>query len=154
MENKLKVLVELADIGDSNLEKATLSALLKRKIDTPVPRLIELLSHPCNKEQIDNIKNSFKEQYYSKDLESRPDLKDVLLESRSTNLAGILGTGKLSQDIYLDGKPDPRVACFKNLAGKFANESDPYKGSQQGLGRRRRKTKKHSKKSKKTLRRK
>lgn len=31
---------------------------------------------------------------------------------------------------------------------------DPYRGSQQGIGRRKRKTKKHSKKSKKTLRRK
>lgn len=152
MEKQLKTLVELAGIDDPILEKATLEKLLKRKIDTPVPRLVELLSHPCNKEQIDLIKNSFKDQYYSKNLQGQPELKNVLLESRSVNLAGILGTGKLSQDIYLNGTPDPRVACFKNLPGKVVNESDPYKGSQQGS--RRRKTKKHSKKYKKTLRRK
>lgn len=158
MEKQLKTLVELAGIDDVILKKATLAALLENKPTTPVPRLVELLSHPCNKEQIDLIKKAFKESYYTIDQGNQTEyLKSIKLESSARNLAGILGTGTLSQDIYLsDGTPDPRVACFKNLATKTTvNESDPYKGSQQGIGRKKgRKTRKHSKKSKKTFRRK
>jgi hypothetical protein len=155
MDKQLKTLVELAEIDDPILKKATLAALLNRKIETPVARLAELLSHPCNKEQIDLIKRSFKQQYYSETVQADPDIQEILLESKSRNLAGIIGTGTLSQGIYLnDGTPDPRVECFKNLAGKSANESDAFKGSQQGLGRKKRKTRKSSKKLRKTMRRK
>ena len=158
MEKQLKTLVELAGVDDLILKKATLDALLENRPTTPLPRLAELLSHPCNREQIDLIKKTFKESYYTINQGDQTDyLKSVKLESSARNLAGILGTGTLSQDIYLsDGTPDPRVACFKNLANKSTiSESDPYKGSQQGLGRKKkRNTRKASKKSKKTLRRK
>jgi len=170
-----KHLVDLSGLADPILKAETIKFIRKNGITRPIQKLVQLLNHPCSQEQIENINKQFSRKYYEAgDAEGliKPFARDEILESMAHDSAEIIGKGfdiafKDNLNVNSEtgavvvkrdpttGQPDTR---FQKCAAAEAslempsNESSAFKGSLQGLGRKR-KTRKHSKKARKTLRR-
>lgn len=165
-------LVELSGLSNPLLKKETFVQIRKKGIKRPIKKLIELLNHPCSQEQVEKINREFERKYNAAgDSEGlvKPFARDEILETMAHNAASIIAdgfdiafkdnlninsvTGQITVKRDASGQPDSRFlkcAAAEVPAGMpVANESSAYKGSQQGVGR----TRKHKKRSKKTLRR-
>ncbi len=177
MQKQVKQLVDLSGLTNPELKAATVAAVLKNGIKRPIAKLISLVGHPCAQEQIEKINTAFKTKYDR--YESQGMLDEIgisktneqeLIDSTAGMVAPIIGEGfdiAFKDNLQINsvtgavtvkrdpatGKPDSRflgcAAAEVSLEVPKGSESDPYKGSQQGLGR----TRKHKRRAKKTLRR-
>jgi hypothetical protein len=166
--------------------KAELIKLFKKSPPKDPQRLIKLVNHPCQYEQLfEKQYPSFLQRWNSPQFrDSGPDdldlagvqIKDALVNSFADHLSKIIGLGydqAFKDNLVFDEAGNPidivegqgveRMAkcreflrSSKQLQKTISSaESDPYKGSEQGILKAgRKKTRKHSKKSKKTLKRK
>lgn len=169
MSNAQK-LVDLSGLSNPLLKKETILQIRKKGIKRPIKKLVELLNHPCSQEQVEKINGEFERKYrQAGDSEGlvKPFARDEILESMANNAASIIAdgfdvafkdnlninsvTGQITVKRDASGNPDSRFlkCAAAEVPAEVPSESDPYKGSQQGLGR----TRKHKKRSKKTLRR-
>jgi len=165
-------LVELSGL-DPLLKKTTASYVRKNGLTRPVSKLAALLNHPCSQEQIEKINNELHRKIRAVEGEVDPGtgkpLSAAIIDMMSHNAAKIIGegfdvafkdnlnvnsvTGEITVKRDANGEPDSRF--LKCAAAEISpempkgSESDPYNGSQQGVGR----TRKHKKRAKKTLRR-
>lgn len=176
MEKQVKSLVELSGLDNRDLKNATVKYILKNGVKRPISKLINLVGHPCAQEQIQKDNIEFKKKYQRYEQQGMLDEmgllrtnKEELIDSYAQMMASIIGEGfdiafkdnlqinsKTGQVVVnrdpITGQPDSRFikcASAEIPLETPVSESDPYKGSQQGLG----KTRKHKKHGKKTLRR-
>ena len=173
MDSQVRKLVDISGLTDSRLKTATAEQIVKNKfIKRPISKLITLVGHPCAQEQIEKVNKEFARKYTAAGDEEgivKPFLRDEILETMSHNAASIIGegfdvafkdnlnvnsvTGQITVKRDASGQPDSRflkcAAAEVSLETPKGSESDPYKGSQQGVGR----TRKHKRRSKKTSRR-
>lgn len=176
MEKQVRQLVDLSGLQDPDLKNATVKYILKNGVKRPISKLVALVGHPCAQEQIEKDNIEFKKKYTRYEQQGLLDElgllktnKEELIDSYAQMMASIIGEGfdvafkdnlqinsKTGQVVVtrnpVTGQPDSRF--LKCAAAEIPletplKESDPYKGSLQGLGR----TRKHKRKSKKTLRR-
>jgi hypothetical protein len=166
---------------DPILQTAVVKYLTKNRPTLPYAKLIELAGHPCSEEQFEDINTQFKQTYFKIPDDSDGMTKQQYIDAMSPALGMLLAegfksvyssnvvvdrkTGNFTIKEDADGNPDNRfLKCARaqnppkprvNPAGAPV-ESDPYKGSLQGLpggGKRRtRKTKKRARKTKKKVR--
>lgn len=153
MEKQIRFLVDLAKIDDPALKEKVVQKLLTRKLPLSFPKLVELMGHPCTEEHLQIGNKQWNEQLArSKNNNTLTKLLPESYETMSEVFAQIIGEHKLQTHYLLSGKPDPRmpkcVGADLNIPTKYS-ESDPFKGSQQGVGR----TRKQKRNQKKTLRR-
>lgn len=161
--------------------KSELIELFKKSPPKDGQKLIKLINHPCEAEQLEKQYGDFMRKWNSEEFND-PDatdpngvpVKQALVEKTAHHLSLIIGLGyedAFRDNLIFDKSGNPidivegqgiqRFQRCKEFLTSSQNlqrlsssaESDPYKGSQQGLGRKR-KTRKHSKKAKKTHRRK
>lgn len=174
MQSQIRRLVDLSGLTNSELKAATVAAILKNGVRRPIATLISLIGHPCAQEQIEKINIAFKSKYdrYDEagmlnDIGISKTNKQELIESTAAMVAPIIGEGfdiAFKDNLQINsvtgavtvtrepgtGKPDSRF--LKCAAAEVplempGRESDPFKGSLQGLGR----TRKHKRRAKKTL---
>jgi hypothetical protein len=180
-------LVTAARVPDPLVEatKAELIKLFKKYPPKDPQRLIKLINHPCESEQLfEKQYPSFTTRWNSPQFrDSGPDdvdlngvqLKEALINGFADHLSKIIGLGydgAFKDNFIFDDAGNPvdviegqgverfgKCREFLRSSQKLQKmtsyaEADPYKGSEQGILKAgRKKTRKHSKKSKKTLRR-